>query len=183
MGKNKLGKLLAFATTVTAIGGVCYIFRDKIKESEIFQTVVGKVSGWLDQDGQMDDFTFDDENDFDDITVFSNDAKNNREYTSITITSTTENDITEDNSQEDKTQEDTPQEKESLENTNNDTASPNETTEENTSALEDIVVNPSFSSVATETTAEETTEAYEYEGLSDVSEDPDTLEEQDKLDF
>ena len=42
--KNKLGKFLAFTTTAAAIGGTCYIFRDKIKQSSIYKAVSSKLS-------------------------------------------------------------------------------------------------------------------------------------------
>lgn len=184
MGKNKLGKFIAFTTTVTAIGGVCYIFRDKIKESVIFQTVTGKISDWLDKDGNPDDFIFDD--DFDDEASFDGNAGNNRDYTSITITTTTseeaaqEDTSPEDAIQEDSVSEDTPQEDTEQE------ATDNEPEHNESASFDDIVVNPSFSSVssdAKEETTQTDVEGYEYEGLSDVSEDPDVLEDQDKLDF
>lgn len=193
MGKNKFGKFIAFTTAVTAIGGVCYIYRDKIKESQIFQTVTGKIADWMDKDSEPDDFIFDD--DFDDSSLFDEDAKNNREYTSITITSTTTEDeaseptevsisdnepVTKDITSEDITQ------NEDVKNIISD----NDTTETTSSitSFDDIVVNPSISSnvpeaPAQEPVAKESIDAFEYEGLSDVSEDPDVLEEQDKLDF
>ena len=86
MGKNNstFGKLLAFTTTVAAIGGACYIFRDQIKESSIYQ----KASDKFDElrknmknkhASDDEDFFFDDEfeDDFED-DVFTDDAKLNR---------------------------------------------------------------------------------------------------------
>ncbi|MCR5701632.1 MAG: hypothetical protein K6G76_05740 [Lachnospiraceae bacterium] len=118
--KSFIGKLIAFTTTVAAIGGVCYVFRDKIKESQAFKTasdkagdLYGTIKGKMNRDEE--DFFFDDDDDFfeDDMDINDNSS---REYTSIPTI--------------------------------------------------DI-------SVPT---------AYENEGLSDTSEDPDVLEEQDKLD-
>ena len=42
------GKLIAFTTAVAAIGGVCYIFRDKIKDSSLFKSASGKQIHTLD---------------------------------------------------------------------------------------------------------------------------------------
>lgn len=118
--KNFIGKLIAFTTTVAAIGGVCYIFRDKIKESQAFKTATdkagdlyGTIKDKMNRDDE--DFFFDDDDDFfeDDMDINDNTS---REYTSIPTI-----DIS-------------------------------------------------------------TPAAYENEGLSDTSEDPDVLEEQDKLD-
>ena len=36
MGK---GKLFKAAATIAAIGGVCYVFRDKIKNSTVYQSL------------------------------------------------------------------------------------------------------------------------------------------------
>lgn len=156
MAKNKstLGKLLAFTTTVAAIGGTCYIFRDKIKESSIYKTAVDKCSDlwakWNNKDfDDEDDFFFDDEDEnFED--VFSDEEKKNREYTSITIN---------------------PKEEE---------ISEEEIPEEIKESTDDAI--PTISAEVKEENDAEVT-GYENEGLSDVSEDPDVLEEQDQLDF
>ncbi len=211
MGKNKFGKFIAFTTAITAIGGACYVYRDKIKESELFQTVVGKLAGFMDKDNESEDFVFDDD-DFGDDTLFDDNAKNNREYTSITITSTHTED-SEDTAEEttdidtatdtDDTKETDTELKETVaedvaaptENATTDSDTTDDTKEvpesENAeqpsdSSLDDIVVNPSISSANANTDAAEekaSVDGFEYEGLSDVSEDPDVLEDQDKLDF
>ena len=168
MAKSKLGKFIAFSAAVAAIGGTCYVFRDKIKESELFQTITGKLANLTNKD---DDFTFDDD-EFDDDDLFSTDAKNNREYTSITITSEDDDAIpSESDTSEENMVADTPS-----------------AIQEPTSDVEDIVVNPTFTfdsqnSTEKEASVNTTVESYENEGLSDVYEDPDALEEQDKLDF
>ena len=88
--KSTLGKFIAFTTTVAAIGGICYVYRDKIKESSIYKkskdTLSNLRSKVSDKLADEDDFCFDDdfEDDFED-DVFSDDAKKSREYTSITI--------------------------------------------------------------------------------------------------
>ena len=61
MAKKSFGKFIAFTTAVTAIGGVCYIYRDKIKESSIYQSITGKIADWMDKDLEQDDFNFDDD--------------------------------------------------------------------------------------------------------------------------
>lgn len=199
---HTLGKLFAFTTTVAAIGGVCYVFRDQIKQSSIYKKsteclskLFEKVSDKFCQD--EDDFSFDDEKDddaaFDDI--FSEDAKKNREYTSITI-----------NQKEDENPEDSAAEEEEVsadissdeEETGTDALPDKEevktTAASETEPKEDIKEIFSDDSIPTitfgnnlnaSTDSEESSrvDAYENEGLSDVSEDPDVLEEQDKLDY
>lgn len=199
---HTLGKLFAFTTTVAAIGGVCYVFRDQIKQSSIYKKsteclskLFEKVSDKFCQD--EDDFSFDDEKEddaaFDDI--FSEDAKKNREYTSITI-----------NQKEDENPEDSAAEEEEdsadissdEEETGTDALTDKEeaktTTASETEPKEDIKEIFSDDSIPTitfgnnlnaSTDSEESSrvDAYENEGLSDVSEDPDVLEEQDKLDY
>ncbi len=190
MAKNKLGKFITFATGIAAIGGVCYIFRDKIKESEVYKKVTGTIADWLDKDEDFDHFDFDDEDDMDDAALFSDSTKKNREYTSITINSPTE-------SEEEESMENEPVENESVENEPVENESVENESAESTPAVseDDIVVNPTITKDSLNTTdevssplddlpTEETkADAYENEGLSDVSEDPDVLEEQDKLDF
>lgn len=166
---NTLGKFLAFTTAAAAIGSACYIYRDRIKESTIYKKTAGKLSNLYNKTTgkfaeEDDDFFFDDdfEDDFSD-DVFSDDAKNNREYTSITI-----------NSKKTSPSEDA---KETADNapTVSDTSSP-------------TVPFESKGTVTIDTEADLHTgsadvTAYENDNLSDTFEDPDTLEDQDKLDF
>lgn len=182
MAKNKLGKFLAFTTGVAAIGGVCYIFRDKIRESDIYKRVTGTIADWLDKDDDYDDFEFDEDDAFDDTDLFSDSAKKNREYTSITINSSDEAD---DSTEFDETDEinESNEPEQSVEVLQD---SPADETDNQMESENDIVVNPSITTdvqIKTDATSDITAEAYENEGLSDVSEDPDVLEEQDKLDF
>ena len=237
--KHTLGKFLALTTTAAAIGGACYVFRDQIKQStiykkstECFSKLFGKVSDKFCQD--EDDFFFDDEEDDDTAfnDVFSEDAKKNREYTSITInqkeeenaedtSSDEEEETTADTStgEESETTADTSTGEESETIADTSTNEESETTadtstgeesetiadtsadEENEAAVdisaeaeEDIKEIFSDDSIPTITfgdnlkasgSSEESGKvtAYENEGLSDVSEDPDVLEEQDKLDY
>ena len=143
-----LGKLIAFTTAVAAIGGVCYVFRDKIKESETFKKASDKANDLYDSvKSKMnnDDFIFDDDwddDDFDDDFDDNGDSTSagSREYTSLTPAAKEDNTFEDDNSASDSIP-------------TSDIKKENEVT------------------------------GYENEGLSDTSEDPDVLEEQDKLDF
>ncbi len=97
--KNSFGKLLAFTTTVAAIGGVCYIFRDQIKESSVYKKACDKFYNLRDKvndkfASENEDFFFDDDfkDDFED-DMFTDDAKNSREYTSITINAKEDNSV------------------------------------------------------------------------------------------
>ena len=159
MGKNNstFGKLLAFTTTVAAIGGACYIFRDQIKESSIYQKASDKFDvlrkNMKNKHANDDeDFFFDDEfeDDFED-DVFTDDAKLNREYTSITINPKEENESSSENTQSE--------------------------------SIPTISVGKDASDNKVQSSATEEVSGYENEGLSDVSEDPDTLADMDKLDM
>ena len=214
MGKknNSLGKFLAFATTTVAIGGACYVFREQIKESTIYKKASEKLGGLFNKfakdDFDDDDFIFDDDNNFDDTyseDLFSDSAKSNREYTSITINQReNSSDSTDDNEDEavsDANQtDDAKASAETVADTSSDANEPTSNTEDakqsNTSEdlSEIFMVNPTpttqhvtsndapnVSNSAADTKKESDT--YENEGLSDVSEETDVLEEQDKLDF
>lgn len=156
MGKKNstFGKLLAFTTTVAAIGGVCYIFRDQIKESSVYKKASDKFDELRNNmkdkhTDEEDDFFFDDdfEDNFED-DVFAEDAKLNREYTAIII-------------------------------------NPKEEKELDSSKTEsEAIPTISFGNDAdNKKSVTEEVSGYENEGLSDVSEDPDTLADMDKLDF
>lgn len=229
--KNKLGKLLAFTTTVAAIGGTCYIFRDKIKQSPIYKTVLGKLSDLSSNCCNNDDFFFDDEDeDFD--NAFPENAEHGREYTSITINAkkdctkddtpaetatgnktsengkTSEKDISSETnkiSEESVSSEDNTVTGKEQASKNDETPKENTSSPDNNSSKEDtafssdglIEIFPKDSisnitsgkasdkniSIPEKNTSSSEKKDYENKGLSDVSEDPDTLEEQDKLDF
>lgn len=156
--KNPFGKLLAFTSAIVAVGGTCYIFRDKIKASPLYSKSKDKLSDLINNASDKfasnddDDFLFDD--DFDD--VFST-AERGREYTSITINAKDDANETE------------PEE-----------ANESETDDTSTDdSQEESIPIISFDRIKNDSK----TDQYENDGLSDVSEDPDTLEEQDKLDF
>ncbi|HCJ07689.1 MAG: hypothetical protein PUC55_03460 [Lachnospiraceae bacterium] len=198
MAKNKnfFSKLLTLTAAAAAVGGACYVFRDKIKSSPLYKATLDKAYDLYDKwkerqeeedDDDFEDFSFDEEDDFDD--VFSDEDKSEREYTSITINA--KEDTVEDSTEtpsEDTVQEDeTPQPTE-------DTPKTEEPQEEEVSSAtvqdEESSDTPSDGIIptipfGTKDTPEDEPEVlgYENEGLSDVSEDPDVLEEQDKLDF
>lgn len=203
--KNTFGKFLAFTTAVAAIGGTCYIFRDKIKQSSLYKASASKLADIYDKvsdkfcDQKEDEFFFDDEDeDFEE--VFSEEAKKGREYTSITINTKEEPDAS-DNTPESPAEQDIPV-SEDFEETSANTETVPDFEQPEAAAVsdrkevfsEETIPTISFgsSSQAAEDSspdsasdkedAEEIT-GYENEGLSDVSEDPDVLEEQDTLDF
>ena len=161
MGK---GKLFKAAATIAAIGGVCYVFRDKIKNSTVYQSLdmddkVEKVKHTIkekmpakEETADRDYFSLDD-------TVDNTDTNAEAATVAESVSDVTAkvDDLLSD-----------------IPSTSEDTA-PEETVAEE-AATEDT---------ATEDVAkeEESPILYENEGLSDVSEDLDVIEEQDKLDL
>ncbi len=134
--RGSFGKFLAFATTVAAIGGVCYVFRDKIAQHPLYQSAADKMKNLFggsgsDEDFEDEDFFFDEEAPEEDD---SDPAGGEREYISIN----SKDETAEDKSGEaDKTE---PEQKE------------NES------------------------------EGAEEDTLTDADQDPDVLEDQDRLD-
>ena len=137
MGK---GKLFKAAATIAAIGGVCYVFRDKIKNSTVYQS--------LDMDDKVEKV----KNTIKEKMPAKEEPERN--YFSL----------------DDAPGEGTiDQQSENTSGISADNAKPEETehsTEEAATVTEEI----------------ESPILYENEGLSDVSEDLDVIEEQDKLD-
>lgn len=184
--KSFLGKLFAVTTAVAAVSGVCYVFRDEIRASSLYKKLSGKLadlSADKDPEDEEDDFFFDDE-DADFNSPFSEEAKNSREYTTITFNSNHEEGADEATTTDDETSvaeadSDAEDRTEDISSTDaEDTASVPEADETTADSIPTI----SFDTPSASTEPEEVT-AYENEGLSDVSEDPDVLEEQDRLDF
>lgn len=137
MGK---GKLFKAAATIAAIGGVCYVFRDKIKNSTVYQS--------LDMDDKVEKV----KNTIKEKMPAKEEPE--RDYFSL---------------------DDAP-----VEGTIDQQS-------ENTSDISADDVKPKETEHSTEEAATVTEETespilYENEGLSDVSEDLDVIEEQDKLD-
>ena len=161
MGK---GKLFKAAATIAAIGGVCYVFRDKIKNSTVYQSLdmddkVEKVKNTIkekmpakEEAADRDYFSLDD-------TVDNTDTNDEAATVAESVSDVT--------AKVDDLLSDIPSASEE--------AVPEETPAEE-AATEDA---------ATEDAAkeEESPILYENEGLSDVSEDLDVIEEQDKLDL
>ncbi len=202
-----IGNLIALTATVATIGGVCYIFRDKIKESDVYKKSTDKLSNlrnkMCDNCSDDEDFYFDD--DFED-DLFSDDAKKNREYTSITINSketseskkvnigeTIEDEITETTDEdEDKNILSTDTEI-TKDNTESEKDKEQSQSDMKKSFAEDGIPTISFGNIkpsqqSTDNTTSKEDDAkevlgYENEGLSDVYEDPDVLADTDKLDY
>lgn len=161
MGKSKLFKA---AATIAAIGGVCYVFRDKIKNSTVYQSLdmddkVEKVKHTIkekmpakEEIADRDYFSLDDAVDNTDTN-----AEAATVAESVSDVTAKVDDLLSD-----------------IPSTSED-AAPEETVAEE-AATEDT----STEDVAKE---EESPILYENEGLSDVSEDLDVIEEQDKLDL
>ncbi len=151
MGK---GKLFKAAATIAAIGGVCYVFRDKIKNSTVYQS--------LDMDDKVEKV----KNTIKEKMPATEEPE--RDYFSL------------DDAPAEGT---TDPQSENTSDIPADDAKPEET---KSSAEEAATVTEE--TAAEETATDETSEEaespilYENEGLSDVSEDLDVIEEQDKLD-
>lgn len=178
--KSAFGKLLAFTTTVAAIGGTCYIFRDKIKESSIYKTITDKLSGKNDPDFSDDDFYYDDGTDGFETIPDSTDA--GREYTSITINAKEEEPVFTKEETPVTAEKETPApaEENAPVSTEEDVPVPVEE-KETAPGTDDTIPTIHFNTFST--SESESADGYENENLSDFSDDPDVLEEQDKLDF
>ncbi len=188
--KGFLGKTLAAVGTIAAIGGVCYVFRDKIKESKLYKDLdvedkVQKAKSFVsdklpnscdcEEDDFEDDFFYDD--DEDDSTV----PPTLREYTSITPQSADENnEVAEDDNSDSNVDDD--------DFTEVDTTDNGDFTEADTTDNDDIdnttsIPTISFDDLSDSDNDNDSPIGYENDGLSDVSEDPDVLIDQDKLEF
>lgn len=156
MGK---GKLFKAAATIAAIGGVCYVFRDKIKNSTIYQSLdmddkVEKVKHTIKEKMPAKEETAD--RDYFSLDDAVDNTDTNAEAATV---AESVSDVT---AKVDDLLSDIPSTSED--------AAPEETVAEE-AATEDVAKE------------EESPILYENEGLSDVSEDLDVIEEQDKLDL
>lgn len=176
--KGFLGTVISVAATLAAVGGACYIFRDKIKESKLYKDLnmddhLMNLKNYWDEHKPCKETEEDffDEDEF----IFEDADTSDRNYVSVSFTQN-------DDAFEDI--EDTPDVAEEA-SEENEEASPAPTEEDSF----DVPV----ISFDTEATADNTTDTvteegddspigYDMEGLSDVSEDPDVLMEQDLLD-
>lgn len=162
-----LGKLLTAAACGAAIGGACYMFRDKIKESKIYEDlkIDDKLMTLRDlfaKDVKDEEDYFDeDEYIFEtDDTATESDDNASRSYVSLnTMDTIPEDDETDSGNEE---------------------AVPEPETSDNTT--DDSVPTISLHTEAPNDDKGETPSGYDMEGLSDVSEDPDILMEMTKLD-
>lgn len=156
MGKGKLFKAVA---TIAAIGGVCYVFRDKIKNSTVYQSLdmddkVEKVKHTIKEKMPAKEETAD--RDYFSLDDAVDNTDTNAEAATV---AESVSDVT---AKVDDLLSDIPSTSED--------AAPEETVAEE-AATEDVAKE------------EESPILYENEGLSDVSEDLDVIEEQDKLDL
>ena len=152
MGK---GKLFKAAATIAAIGGVCYVFRDKIKNSTVYQSLdmddkVEKVKHTIKEKMPAKEETAD--RDYFSLDDAVDNTDTNAEAATVADVTAKVDDLLSD-----------------IPSTSED-AAPEETVAEE-AATEDVAKE------------EESPILYENEGLSDVSEDLDVIEEQDKLDL
>ena len=186
MAKNNYGKLIAFTTAVAAIGGVCYVFRNKIKASPLFKSaselaneICGTVKSKVHTD---DDFFFDDwDDDFneasDNNNLSASKDSGTREYTSLAHSNNTsvQSADTDNPNKAD--------EKKSLDETLDTSKDASQKSNEKANDIQsESIPTIDFPSNTPKSDAK-SPEKYENENLSDASEDPDVLEEQDKLDF
>ena len=156
MGK---GKLFKAAATIAAIGGVCYVFRDKIKNSTVYQSLdmddkVEKVKHTIKEKMPAKEETAD--RDYFSLDDAVDNTDTNAEAATV---AESVSDVT---AKVDDLLSDIPSTSED--------AAPEETVAEE-AATEDVAKE------------EESPILYENEGLSGVSEDLDVIEEQDKLDL
>lgn len=208
--KGTIGKALAVVGAVAVVGGACYIFRDKIKDSKVYKNldVDGKLNkvkslindnlpvGKKEAADDEEDFFFDEDEDISADDFFNEEDSTGRGYTSINPSSldevesedTTKND-------EDFNVDDTTEDEDFTEVDDDDVAadatSSDDTTNTSPVSNDSPVIptidftNTSVAADMTEIKADEddsTVEGYEYEGLSDVSEDSDVLAEEDLID-
>ncbi len=199
--KGFFGKLLTATAAVAAIGGTCYIFKDKIKESKLYEDLdienrLKQLKSLLKKDDEEDDDFFDeDEYIFEsDDTEDAEDTKRN--YVPLNTKTNTDDEPKKDDADDepipDKPDTDTKDEfaagaeEDIVPTISLDTFGDSEAEDLNTAENDDTsdmqtehVASDTF---ASDTTKDDTPIAYDMEGLSDVSEDPDVLIEQDLLD-
>ncbi|MDE5864011.1 MAG: hypothetical protein K2H34_06675 [Lachnospiraceae bacterium] len=179
---HTLGKLLALTTVAAAVGGVCYIFRDQIRESAIYQKSTNTLLGLLKKlPGKSDNqennsFSFKSENDDFSDCIFP-DKKNGREYTSISINAKEDPEETNPSDVTDETVQDvTPVETISQQVTNNsidDMVSPTQdiapvetVSEQTTDNDSDDSLSPALDTAPVETASEQTTDNNPDDSLS-----------------
>lgn len=164
-------KLLKVVVAAAAIGGVCYAFRDKIKESKVYQSLdvddkVEKVKTTIKEkmpvkdDTDRDYFTLNEEDDTAATEAAESDSEAEAAATPAEETISGSKDVS-------------------------------ESTADVTARVDDLLSDIPEITIASEDISEPKAAdekddgpiLYENEGLSDVSEDLDVIEEQDKLDI
>ncbi len=185
MAKNNYGKLIAFTTVVAAAGGVCYVFRDKIKDSPLFKSASKKANDICDTVKSKvhtdDHFYFDDwdeepDDESNNNPTVSNDSTS-REYTSLSHSNNASIKAvnTDDSNKSD--------EKKSTDKVTDTAKDIAQKSNDNTNDIQSESI-PTIDFPANASKPDVTSpEKYENENLSDTSEDSDVLAEQDKLDF
>ena len=175
MGK---GKFLKAAAAIAAIGGVCYVFRDKIKNSTVYQSLdvddkVEKVKSTIKEKMPVKDEADRDYFSLDDTDA----ASDNADAASESSAKETEN--------AGASSEDSVKETENADAASDEEAvTMSDEVSDVTAMVDDLISDISGMSKDTASTdSDDSPILYENEGLSDVSEDLDVIEEQDKLDL
>ncbi len=149
MKKNSFTTLLKATAVLASIGGLAYVFRDKIMSCPVVSSLKEKLSG-------SEEDIFDEENYFEENTDDNAEDVASREYVSLDIESTKEND---DESMTLEEMEDAIEEEIQLENTlENETDSCEETQTESTLEDETDVCEEEETVASKEEIAEETSE-------------------------
>jgi hypothetical protein len=204
MGNNKI---LKAAVAAAAIGGVCYAFRDKIKESKVYQSMdvddkVEKVKNSVDDTMEKvknNDTVAKVKNTVDDTVEkvkttikekMPASNENERDYFTLNddaVVDGSEN--TENNENVETAETDKPNDvvtDAGLEDTEESATEVSESIADITANVDDLLADIPKIHLTNSTMNDETEESpiiYENDGLSDVSEDIDVIEEQDKLDI
>lgn len=185
-------KVVAFAAGIAAVGAACYVYRDKIKEFAEKNDVKGKVNSaknfvtdQLQKNKNEDDF--DDSEFFDEL---DSEDSSSRGYTSITINSDEDSSSIKEKAVElkdavvDKAKEIketvTKKAKDVKETAKDKAENAADTAKDKAEEIKETVAEKA--SDIKDAVEEAIPEEYEYEGLSDVSEDEDALAEEAALD-
>lgn len=171
--KGKLGKLLAFTAGAAAAGTLCYVYKDKIKEfveDMHLDSVTSKVKSFVTDKvpNKCSDDEFFDEDEFDEEAEAPASSQN-RGYVSLSINPS------------DSEEKFSPTDSLDLD-SDLDATSSTKKEESNLYTASSSGAEEMQEMKFAESTSYSEPSAYEYEGLSDVSEDPDTLAEEDALD-
>lgn len=190
MGK---GKFLKAAAAIAAIGGVCYVFRDKIKNSTVYQSLdvddkVEKVKSTIKEKMPVKD-----ESDRDYFSLDDTDASSdNADAASESSAKETENADAASESSVNGTENagassedsDKTQDAGSSSASDEEAVTMSDEVSDVTAMVDDLISDiPGMNKDTASTVSDDSPILYENEGLSDVSEDLDVIEEQDKLDL